>query len=76
MLNSTFLYKVNGDLFVLGLNDNRSVYINKPTLLMNDINIVFICCGNYHLSLRCLFSDLFAFGSNTHGQLGLGDNTN
>jgi len=89
MSNSTFLYKKNGDLFVfgnnysgqLGLGDNKDR--NKPTLLLqekqsegNNKDIKMISCGEYHSMIYCNNGDLFVFGYNYNGQLGLGDNIN
>ena len=80
MRNSVFIYKVNGDLFVLGHNSFGQLglgddeYRDKPVLLMNDINIKNICCGNNnHSMIYKNNGDLFVFGSNSCGQLGLGD---
>ena len=63
----------------LGLGDNKNR--NKPTLIMIDKEIHQIACGGYHTivlkksPLRGQ-GELFAFGCNEHGQLGLGDRRN
>ena len=78
-LQSIFLYKVNGDLFVWGNNQYGQLglgdylYRDKPVLLMNDLRIKKIIKSINFTMLYKTNGDLFVFGSNTFGNLGLGD---
>ena len=83
MLTFTSLYKTNGDLLLINNTDNTS------KLLINNPNIKIICNSGYHLviyiTLNINYSsqdkqiyhgqsgDLFVFGYNEYGQLGLND---
>ena len=86
MNNYNFLYDGN-ELFAfgdnkygqLGLGENLEcahVSRNKPTLLMRDPTICKIVCGGYHTFIIKTNGELFAFGKNHSGQLGLGDGIN
>ena len=44
--------------------------------MMTDKTIRKIICGSYHTLIFKESGELFAFGRNYHGQLGLGDNVN
>jgi E3 ubiquitin-protein ligase MYCBP2 len=37
------------------------------------VRAVNVACGNYHTLVMCSDGSLFTFGSNCHGQLGVGD---
>ena len=66
----------------LGLGDNVSrnaktlqVHLEEPTKI-NGIKAKSVSCGEFHTILIDMNNNVWAFGYNTFGQLGLGDNTN
>lgn len=81
----SMIYKNNSDLFVFGYNSFGQLglgdYENRhiPTLLsldnntINNLEIRLISCGSTHSMLYTYNGDLFIFGQNHCGQLGLGD---
>ena len=48
---------------------------NIPTQIPN-IKAKVVSCGNYHTMIIDLNNNVWAFGYNDYGQLGLGDNQN
>ena len=79
----SMIYKNNGDLLVFGNNIYGQLGLNttnlintEPILLMNDKEIKSICCGGWHSMIYKNNGNLFVFGNNSHGQLGLGDTEN
>ena len=76
----SFILKESGELFAfgwneygqLGLGDNNNNR-NLPTLLMQDKEIQNVVCGGYHSFIIKESGELFAFGYNKYGQLGLSD---
>ena len=81
----TFILRESGELFAFGFNgygqlglgqlvlDDDNVNRNIPTLLMMDKEIQQIICGWNHTFILRNSGELFAFGCNVRGQLGLGD---
>ncbi|VDK51028.1 unnamed protein product [Gongylonema pulchrum] len=39
---------------------------------VSDIKVSSVCCGNYHTVVLAADRSVFTFGSNCHGQLGIG----
>ena len=77
----TLILKHSGELFAFGDNiygqlglGNNIEKINTPTLIMKDEPIQQITCGSYHTFILKKSGELFAFGRNRNGQLGLGNN--
>ena len=73
----------NGNLFVSGSNVSGQLGLGQnvisqkiPVLLINNILIKEICCGNYHSMIYKKNGDIFVFGQNGFGQLGLGHTNN
>lgn len=56
----------------LGIIDNYNT-IDKPYLLMNDINIKDIFCGEYYSFVYKKNGELWGFGRNQYGQLSIGN---
>ena len=57
----------------LGLNDNNIMETNTPTLIRNIPEIRRIECGDYHSICIDVNNDLWLFGGNSYGQLGVGN---
>ncbi len=79
--NYTVLIDINNNVWAfgfnyhgeLGLGDNtNSRYISKPTKI-NDIKAKSISCGHSHTLLIDMNNNVWSFGSNSNGQLGLGN---
>ena len=78
------IVKKDGSLWTCGLNDkgqlglgddnNRTMFNQVTTNINNDVKQ--IACGQYHTLLLKNDGSLWACGSNTNGQLGLGSTTN
>jgi alpha-tubulin suppressor-like RCC1 family protein len=80
MSNHTCIYKANGELHVFGYNESGQLGLgdfqnrNVPTLLMTNKNIKKIYCSGYHTLIHIKSTgELYVFGNNRYGQLGLGD---
>src|SRR5436853_483783 len=61
----------------LGLGDNASKHNtnrNTPTLIPNISNIIAITAGGLHSMILNERGQIYTFGANNYGQLGLGDN--
>lgn len=77
----TLIYCNNGDLYGFGKNNYGQLFFQEysndiiyPILLFNDQNIKDISCGKFHTMLYMNNGDLYVFGQNLYGQLGLGYN--
>ena len=81
-LYCTMIYKNNGEL--IGIGDNNygelciktvgvSGNIYEPVLLMTDLEIKSIACGYNHSMILKNNGELYVYGSNFFGQLGLED---
>eukprot|EP01091_Cochliopodium_minus_P019643 TRINITY_DN8328_c1_g2_i1.p1 TRINITY_DN8328_c1_g2~~TRINITY_DN8328_c1_g2_i1.p1 ORF type:complete len:363 (+),score=93.91 TRINITY_DN8328_c1_g2_i1:160-1248(+) len=80
------IYKENGDLMgwgdnnygQLGLGNDLKINqkITKPKLITNNKNIKQISCGYYHSMYLTFQGEMFAFGYNSYGMLGIGNNKN
>jgi len=76
------IWKNNGDVLVFGLNNFGQLgfasigsdHINKPTVLLNDLQIKSICCGSNHTMILKNNGEIFVFGDNRYCQLGLKHN--
>ena len=78
--NHIVFHKNNGDILVCGSNykgqlglGHHTESVNVPTLLVNDPNIKNIICGDEYTIILRDNGDIIVFGSNSMGQLGLGD---
>ena len=60
----------------LGLDDGDIKQTNTPTLIRNVPEIRRIECGQFHCLCIDINDNLWVFGSNDYGQLGLGDKKN
>jgi alpha-tubulin suppressor-like RCC1 family protein len=59
----------------LGLGDNKDRIKPTPILSQGDkIKAKFVSCGDYHTMMIDLDDNVWSFGDNQYGQLGLGDN--
>ena len=82
--NYTLLLTLEGNIYSfgsnlygqLGLNDNDIRETNIPTLIKNIPDIKRIECGPMSSMCIDVNNDLWLFGDNEHGQLGLGDTKN
>jgi alpha-tubulin suppressor-like RCC1 family protein len=63
--------------YQLGLGDNTDrttpVMVSSPPAIVG--NVAFVSCGNIHTGIILRNGNLYMFGHNDHGQLGLGDTT-
>lgn len=80
---NSLILKSSGELLVFGEdqfgqiglgNDNDYVYVNIPTILYIPKEIKEIICGGFHTMILLMTNELYVFGENHSGQLGLGDN--
>ena len=60
----------------LGLNDKNIKSTDIPTIILNIPEIQRIECGYWHCMCIDVNNNLWAFGHNNYGQLGLGDTKN
>ena len=82
--NHTLLLTLEGNIYSfgkndygqLGLNDNDIKKTNTPTLIRNIPEIRRIECGSDHSMCIDVNNNLWFFGNNDDGQLGLGDDKN
>ena len=69
----------NNDMGQLGLNNINKYESTKIQINNLDIKAKFVSCGGYHTVLIDMDNNIWSFGHNFYGQLGLGydgDNTN
>jgi len=76
----TLMLKNNGELFVFGSNcksqlglGHNITFTYEPMLLMTDLEIKLICCGDCHSMVLKNNGELLVFGFNSKGRLGFGD---
>ena len=65
-------YPCRGDFGRLGHGDCNDVFIPQTISALSNCNIVKIACGDTHTLAVTDCGDLYAFGRNQNGQLGLG----
>jgi len=77
----TMIISGDGNLYAFGDNDYGQLglghtggNINMPTLVNLDFKVKMVACGGYHTMIISDDGNLYAFGRNNYGQLGLGDN--
>ena len=58
----------------LGLGTNQKQY-NEPQIIDTFIGIEFIQCGSYHSICKMENNDIYAWGCNSNGQIGIGSLT-
>ena len=58
----------------LGNNINRNIPEKIPIIDTNIIKVKAISAGKFHSLIIDENNDVYSFGNNKHGQLGLGDN--
>ena len=69
---TTGLYSFGNNLFgQLGIEEKYLLYVFKPTKIDINLKIKDISCGNYHTILLTDKGDIYGFGSNKYGQLGI-----
>jgi alpha-tubulin suppressor-like RCC1 family protein len=78
----TAVVGTTSNLFTFGSNSNGQLGITPPVdrntprrVTFFNSNVASVSCGSYHTAVVGTTSNLFTFGSNSNGQLGLGDNT-
>merc|ERR1712100_258772 len=59
----------------LGIGNNEESY-NSPQLISSLKDVEFIECGAFHVFCKILNNEIYCWGSNYYGQLGLGNNDN
>ena len=65
-------HQCRGDFGRLGHGDCNDIFIPQSILALSARNIVKIACGDTHTLAVTNTGDLFAFGRNQNGQLGIG----
>ena len=82
--NFSMVLNVNGEVFTfgsnldgqLGLGINKKIDKNTPILIPDLPEIFSISCGSRHAALLDINGNVYTFGCNSEGQLGLGINRN
>ena len=69
-----YSFGCNGD-GQLGIGNNEENY-NSPQLISSLKDVEFIACGGYHIFCKTLNNEIYCWGFNYHGQLGLGNRDN
>eukprot|EP00475_Leptophrys_vorax_P020823 TRINITY_DN2857_c0_g1_i1.p1 TRINITY_DN2857_c0_g1~~TRINITY_DN2857_c0_g1_i1.p1 ORF type:complete len:229 (-),score=55.92 TRINITY_DN2857_c0_g1_i1:11-697(-) len=59
----------------LGQGDNVPKHIPRAIETLESVTIVDICCGVWHSAVVSDIGDVYTFGLNHHGQLGIGSST-
>ena len=68
----SFGYNQNGQ---LGLGNNEEIY-NSPQVISSLKGVEFIECGGDHVFCKSLHNEIYCWGNNEYGQLGLGNTDN
>ena len=76
----TLLLTANQEVYSSGEYYGRYIHDNENSSSFKKVNglseIVRIDCGSRHSMCIDIYNDLYVFGDNSYGQLGLGDNSN
>ena len=77
----SFCLSEDGELYCFGLNTdgqlglgNKTKYYNSPQKIPSLKDVKFVECGSTHTFCATLNNDIYCWGSNEHGKLGLENN--